>query len=960
MEDPGLLSTFVDNLVSRLFSLAEAKYKLYKGFEGDVTFMMRELPMITSAINGLLLGQDDHILRLSVEELRHIAHEMEDCIDQIMYDASWDQQPWYCKYVKSGRKRKSRSQLGEEMQQLRYRLEEALQRQQRYSISLPSQSQLAESDQHVLRDDLIGIDASLEELLEQLKEAEDQPKQLKVISIVGFCGLGKTILARELYNSEIGKQFEERAWVSGTHGDPGELLSEILRQLHKPDLVTSNVNQLSADLCNYLNNKRYLIIIDGMRSDQWSIVKSAFPRNISSRIVVTTKIQSVANTCSSNNGYIHNMRRLNEKHSKQLFLKNACPGEYSDYLQPDSAAILKKCDGQPLALTTVGHFMRKKRWPTGRDCEDVCNNVHFYDLQSGDDTLDRMHQLLTHDYASLPSHALKACFLYFAMFPSDHPVRAKRLKRKWLAEGFLQPTNLCSDPAAESFEKLMNQNIIQPVNISNNTKVKTCKTYGMMHEFITLKSLCENFITLFDGGELQPKQVRRISLHHKSITNGASLNIDLSLVRSLIVFGEAGNDILNFNKYQLLRVLDLEDCTDLQNDHLREVCNLLLLKYLSLGSNVTSLPKEIKQLKHLETLDLRRTNVKIIPPEVIQLPHLIHLFGKFKLPDKAMQDELQKFLASGKCKLQTLGGFLVDESGRFVELMGYMKKLRKVKIWCEPSATSTNLTTLQKAIQEFIHDEKDASNDPRSLSIYFDGCSEDLLKNLKSPCYLRSLKLQGRLLELPEFVTALRRLRELCLQSTKMTADLLTALTNLKHLQYLKLIADELEEIHIKEKALPRLLCLCFVLQRPTFPKVQEGALPFLKSLQLLCKDMDGLSGIQVKCFTRLSEVMLDCRVTDGTKLNWVRAAKEHPNRPIVVLKRAIPPRVDRGGDSTAAGETENEIIDCSVLSEGQVQETHTQMPHDEPDYAFNNMGHEVVSATLTGSSIANNGRVAS
>lgn len=163
-----------------------------------------------------------------------------------------------------------------------------------------------------------------------------------------------------MYNSEIGKQFEERARVSGTHGDPGELLSEILRQLNKPDLVTSNVNQLSADLCNFLNNKRYFIVIDGMRSDQWSIVKPAFPRDVSSRIVVTTKIQSVANTCSSTHGYIHKMRRLDEKHSKQLFLINACPGEYSDYLQPDSAAILNKCDDQPLALTTVAHFMQKK------------------------------------------------------------------------------------------------------------------------------------------------------------------------------------------------------------------------------------------------------------------------------------------------------------------------------------------------------------------------------------------------------------------------------------------------------------------------------------------------------------------------------------------------------------------------------------------------------------------------
>ena len=71
MEDPGLLSAFIDNLVSRLFSLAEEKYNLYKGFEGDVTFLMRELPMITSAIDGQLLGHDDHILRLTVDELRH-------------------------------------------------------------------------------------------------------------------------------------------------------------------------------------------------------------------------------------------------------------------------------------------------------------------------------------------------------------------------------------------------------------------------------------------------------------------------------------------------------------------------------------------------------------------------------------------------------------------------------------------------------------------------------------------------------------------------------------------------------------------------------------------------------------------------------------------------------------------------------------------------------------------------
>jgi disease resistance protein RPM1 len=38
--DAGLLSVFVKKLVARLFMVAEEKYKLYKGFEEDVHFLM--------------------------------------------------------------------------------------------------------------------------------------------------------------------------------------------------------------------------------------------------------------------------------------------------------------------------------------------------------------------------------------------------------------------------------------------------------------------------------------------------------------------------------------------------------------------------------------------------------------------------------------------------------------------------------------------------------------------------------------------------------------------------------------------------------------------------------------------------------------------------------------------------------------------------------------------------------
>jgi disease resistance protein RPM1 len=181
---------------------------------------------------------------------------------------------------------------------------------------------------------------------------------------------------------------------------------------------------------------------------------------------------------------------------------------------------------------------------------------------------------------------------------------------------------------------------------------------------------------------------------------------------------------LDFSKYELLRVLDLEECGNhLEDKHLKEICNnLLLLRYLSLGATVkvTVLPKEIKKLKLLETLDVRRTQIEILPTQVLELPCLIHLFGRFKLQQgigSRKMHKLQTWL-SDNSKLETVAGFVVENNKTqgFAQLMEHMNHLTKVKIWCqqptnnsmEPIAggssrsSSNNYTHLSKAIEGFI------------------------------------------------------------------------------------------------------------------------------------------------------------------------------------------------------------------------------------------------------------------
>jgi disease resistance protein RPM1 len=110
------------------------------------------------------------------------------------------------------------------------------------------------SDPRILDTDLVGIDIPRKELLEQLQEG--QQKQLKVISIVGSGGSGKTVLARVVYNSDVGQRFSVRAWVSAADRSPRQVLVEILQELGRPVSDNSDVGSLAEDLREHLHKKR--------------------------------------------------------------------------------------------------------------------------------------------------------------------------------------------------------------------------------------------------------------------------------------------------------------------------------------------------------------------------------------------------------------------------------------------------------------------------------------------------------------------------------------------------------------------------------------------------------------------------------------------------------------------------------------------------------------------------------
>jgi Cdc6-like AAA superfamily ATPase len=107
---------------------------------------------------------------------------------------------------------------------------------------------------------LVGIQKQKDDLVKWVMEEE---QQLKVMSIVGSDGLGKTTLANEVYR-EVRDQFNCNIFVSiSQKPDMTRILCGILsQQLHlPPPSYACDVKDLIDILGEYLHDKRYQFLV---------------------------------------------------------------------------------------------------------------------------------------------------------------------------------------------------------------------------------------------------------------------------------------------------------------------------------------------------------------------------------------------------------------------------------------------------------------------------------------------------------------------------------------------------------------------------------------------------------------------------------------------------------------------------------------------------------------------------
>lgn len=375
--------------------------------------------------------------------------------------------------------------------------------------------------------------------------------------------------------------------------------------------------------------------------------------------------------------------------------------------------------------------------------------------------MDELTNIMSYYYLVLPNN-LRTCLLYLAASAKNQRIQRDNLLRKWIAEGFIPEDKECSheEVASRYFDELIDRNVIQPVKYGNCLGKETNEITYMMLYTLRKISQQENFATFLC--KLEPhvnKMPIRLFIHCSDSEHliGPEWK-NLTNARSVTMIGPAKSVCFNFKNAKYVRVLDLYGCEDLDNSAMDDICQMILLKYLSLkGTQVTEIPPQISNLQYLETLDVRQTQVKELPKEVLQLPKLACLYfgqsgslGRVKLPS-----------GSGQLKsVQVMGS--VDSRECSESAMKETSELTEVReleiVLCDRPADKERNDKLLSCIGK--------CGNLRSLIIHGDSNPSDKLP-AASPNFplLEKLIVAGRFIKIPGWIAQLGALKKLDIRS---------------------------------------------------------------------------------------------------------------------------------------------------------------------------------------------------
>lgn len=278
-----LVAGAIGNLGPKLLHLLRDEYKLQKNVRKKLQFLSEELESIHGALRTVAATppeQLDEQVRIWARQVREASYDMEDVLDTFLLrvegcrrePAAGQGSSWQRRMGRLFVMAKARRDISGAMDGIKERVREVAERRDRCKVVdeiVPSETSAAVDPrlEAMYREatQLVGVDGAVGELVSILSGRRDEASgdALRMVSVLGGGGLGKTTLAKAVYD-KLRSQFSCGAFVSvGRNPDLKKVFRDILIDLDKHkyythvDISILGEKQLIDEIREFLQCKRY-------------------------------------------------------------------------------------------------------------------------------------------------------------------------------------------------------------------------------------------------------------------------------------------------------------------------------------------------------------------------------------------------------------------------------------------------------------------------------------------------------------------------------------------------------------------------------------------------------------------------------------------------------------------------------------------------------------------------------
>ncbi|XVF65774.1 hypothetical protein PTKIN_Ptkin09bG0277200 [Pterospermum kingtungense] len=446
---------------------------------------------------------------------------------------------------------------------------------------------------------LTTIEQSVSKLLECM--ATDT---VRIIVVHGVWGVGKSSVLRALVNNlKTNLKFDLIIWVTvSKYWSPRKIRDQIIQQLPP---ASSNAEPLQI-----LNDKKYLLVLDDVweRIDLQEMGISDPSQENGSMMIVATRELKVCKDMEEIR--VVEIEPFSKEEAWKLFQEQV--GEVIDLpsIQHFAQGIVEGCCGLPLLIIVTGRALAGEKsiyiW------QHAFNefSVPGRDIKS---RIEDLIQLLKFSFDRLKSPSLKSCFLYCALFSEDKEINTKEFIEYCIQEGLIAAYEWGYDIV----DALLHAFFLEPTDDGRSIRMR-----DVMRDLALGILLQEEGSQFLLRGYSKPLNLENHSLvgPHESPESNRLFIPDAH--RFLLRAGSGLTTPPSLDEWEKSKMIFLVD-NKLSTLPDRPNCHDLLKLFLQRNFRLRVIPMSFFDcMPHLKVLNLSNTRIKCLPKTISKLVSL--------------------------------------------------------------------------------------------------------------------------------------------------------------------------------------------------------------------------------------------------------------------------------------------------------------------------------------------------